>query len=82
MAKKYGRGTRGKAIAKHRWLYGGAGAIWGGHEEESSVVRGTSIMHVTIAPDFTNIGGRFVFLPLLRSIYRCRVAGHSTDRPV
>ena len=23
MAKDYGRGTRGEAIAKHRWLYGG-----------------------------------------------------------
>ena len=32
-------------------------------------------MHVTIAPDLTNIGGRFDFLPLFRSICQCGSRG-------
>ena len=35
-------------------------------------------MHVTIAPDLTNIGGRFDFLPLFRSI--CQTGSRGTLR--
>ena len=67
-------------------LWGGASAGRGKAQSSVTYVNGmgvgdTSIMHVTIAPDFTNIGGRFVFLPLLRSICRCRVVRHIAGRP-